>query len=93
MSKLVIRISLLSCNPKQLEVGVDGFPPLPGTHMRETKYAVTGGCEIYGFIPFTGNGPFLIHETSVGCSMNQKLRTGCAARGTVSSRKRHRSRA
>ena len=38
-----IRISLLSCNPKHHEVGVDGFPPLQGTHMRETKYAVTGG--------------------------------------------------
>ena len=87
MSKLVIRISLLSCNPKQLEVGVDGFPPLPGTHMRETKYAVTGGCEIYGFIPFTGNEPFFWDKPE------KKLRIGCVARGAVGSRKRHRSRA
>ena len=65
MSKLVVRISLLSCNPKQLEVVVDGFLPLPGTRTREAKYTVTGGCEIYGFIPFTGNEPFLIPETSV----------------------------
>ena len=60
-SRPVIRISLLSCNPKHHEVGVDGFPPLQGTHMRETKYAVTGGYETLWIHPFTRMNPFFYH--------------------------------
>lgn len=38
--------------PEPIEVGADVFPTLQGTHMRETKYAVIGGCETMGVHSF-----------------------------------------